>query len=226
MNRKTLSLIVILCTIICVSIMMFFNKVNTNENSMKDKVQVLNKKDINKKDISNDLKNNSENSKCKDKLDNKDEVAVTDSYKKNKMDTIENSIDEDKKEFFSQYDTKDNKKDTTNNEVVDKTNADNNSSINTKDNKNNCNGKETPVFKVSRSQIKDSLTLLDKEKLLSVASKLSAVDYEKIKEYLQDGSDDDMKSTIKLLKERLSDKDYEKVKEVAQKFINMEAINQ
>ncbi|WML36614.1 hypothetical protein [Clostridium sp. OS1-26] len=64
----------------------------------------------------------------------------------------------------------------------------------------------------------------DKEKLLSIAAKLSAVDYEKINKYLQNGSDEDIKNTIKLLKSRLSDKDYEKVRVVAEKFINMDVV--
>ena len=80
------------------------------------------------------------------------------------------------------------------------------------------------MFKVSRSKINESLTLSDKAKLLSVASKLSAIDYEKVNKYIESGKDEDIKNAIKLLKERLSEKDYDKVKEVAKKFINMDVV--
>ena len=82
------------------------------------------------------------------------------------------------------------------------------------------------MFKVSRAKINDSLTLSDKAKLLSIASKLSAVDYEKVRKYLESGADEDVKNAIKLLKERLSEKDYDRVKEVAKKVINMDVVEQ
>lgn len=212
MNKKILSLIVILCTVICVSIMIYFNKINADQNFKDDKVQVLNEKKVNNKEQCN-----SSNLQAKDKLQNNKETTVTENYKKDKISAVENSIDEDKKDFFSQDNIEENN--------IDSKHQSNNKESLT--NKDDCdtNAKDTSVFKISKSQIKDSLTILDKEKLLSVASKLSAVDYEKIKGYLEEGSNDDIKNTIKLLKQRLSDKDYEKVREVAEKFINMEAIN-
>lgn len=200
MRKKILSFIVVLCTTICVGIMVYSNRVDTRENSVKAKVEVLNKKqDMEKKNISKEL------------------ITMPDSYKKNKMDSIKDNIEEDKKEFFSQYYVKDEKKNGVSNSQYNN---------NEQENKNVSNSeKDIPVFKIAKSKIKDNLTFIDKEKLLSIGSKLSAVDYEKTKKYLENGSDEDIKSTIKLLRERLSDKDFEKVKEVAGKFINMEAVN-
>jgi hypothetical protein len=226
MRKKVLSFIVILCTTICVSIMIYSNKMDNKENSVKDKVQVLNKKqnmekknivDQEKKQSSKKEDSNKANPELNSKNTNKSSITMTDSYKKDKMDRIKENMEEDKEDFFSQSYAKDEKKSEVNNSKTDNEN----------ENKNVSNSeKDVPVFKVAKSKIKDNLTLLDKEKLLSISSKLSAVDYEKIKKYLEHGSDEDVKSTIKLLKERLSYKDYEKVKEIAEKFINMEAVNE
>ncbi len=222
MRKKVLSFIVILCTTICVSIMIYSNRVDNKENSVKDKVQVLNKKqNMEKKNIADQEKkqsnkkedSNKANQELNSKNTNKSSITMTDNYKKDKMDRIKENVEEDKEDFFSQYCDKDEKKSEVSNSKTENKNASNSE-------------KDVTVFKVAKSKIKDNLTLLDKEKLLSISSKLSAVDYEKIKKYLEHGSDEDVKSTIKLLKERLSYKDYEKVKEIAEKFINMEAVNE
>jgi hypothetical protein len=151
-------------------------------------------------------------------------------YKKNKMDRINGELQHDKKEFFYQDDLKNN--DIKKNGIKDDkksvtkeikqnniSSASDNKSLNSK---SDSLEKDAPVFKVAKSKISESLTLADKAKLLSVVSKLSAIDYEKANKYLEGGSVEDIKNVIKLLKERLSEKDYDKVKEVASKFINMD----
>lgn len=215
MSKKILSFIVILCTTICVGIMIYSSKVNINENSVNGKVEVMNE----------DKKNNNENSKkqnikSEDKSNLNEEagkksIEITDSYKKNKMEAIEGKINQDKNEVFS----KDNSSNSKESQITQSKCDDN------KSNTNSNNEKDVSVFKVSKSKIKDDLTIADKEKLLSIGSKLSAVDYEKINEYLKNGNEEDIKNTIKLLKERLSDKDYKKVQQVAEKFINMDLVD-
>lgn len=82
-----------------------------------------------------------------------------------------------------------------------------------------------PVFKVASSKILGSLSLLDKEKLLVIGTKLAPLDYVRIKEYLyMDDRDEGVKNAILLLKERLSDEDYEKVKEIMDEYINIDSI--
>ncbi|NMM61532.1 hypothetical protein HBE96_02245 [Clostridium sp. P21] len=223
MKKRILSFVVILCTTICVGIMIYSSRIDVNENSIKGKVEVMNtnnKTNSAESKIQNDKNKGKSEEKSKDNITNspqsksKELISMTDSYKKNKMDMIADKIDEDKKEIFSQYDEK-----------VDKENQRTKSNNDDKNNDNLNSEKDLPVFKVSRSKIKDSLTIADKEKLLSVGSKLSAVDYEKVNQYLKNGSDEDIKNTIKLLKQRLSDKDYGKVEQVVKKFINMESVN-
>ncbi len=224
MNRKILSITIIMCTIICVFIMIHSNKEDIKKNSVKEKVEVLNKsQNTNKKTVNEKIeeKNNNVNIGSSSKEIKKDTIVATDSYKKDKMDMIGMKMDDDKKEFSSEFNVKGEEKDVKNSqETVNKTNNNDKNNTPKLSEKN-----DVPVFKVSKYKIKDDLTLGDKQKLLSVASKLSAVDYEKINGYLKNGSDKDIKNTIGLLKQRLSDKDYEKVEEVAEKFINMESIN-
>lgn len=215
MSKKILSLIVILCTTICVGIMIYSSKVNINENSVKGKVEVINQDKKGNKE--NSKKQNAENeikSNVNDEASKKS-IEITDSYKKNKIEAIEDKINQDKDEVFA----KDNSSSSKESQVAQSKGDDN------KNNTNSNNEKDVSVFKVSKSEIKDDLTIADKEKLLSIGSKLSAVDYEKINEYLKNGNKEDIKNTIKLLKERLSDKDYKKVQQVAEKFINMDLVD-
>ena len=236
MRKIILSLIVIVCTVVCVVIMLFSDIVNENQKPVNNKIQVMDtKKDLEvAKQSTNDSKQGTSGKKNQDVSGNKDldsntekkTYTATDTYKKVKMDEINSEIEHDKKVFFEENNKdKDEKKDISKNSGKEE-DLEANSSENSENTNDSQSKDSTPVFKVSKSKIKDSLTLADKEKLLSIATKLSAIDYEKINKYLETGSDEDIRNTIKLLKNRLSDKDYEKVKGVAEKFINMDAIEQ
>jgi len=246
MNKKVQSCIVILFTIVSILIMIFSDKINNETNFIKSKILVINKKHINlEKQSDNKLKNKDTNNE--DNTNKKIEVhkdtttrsnitasAVTsEQYKKFKMEKMNEELVQDKEDFFSEGNVKENadkqinSSDSKKNSVKQTKGEDSakpdNKAVN---DKTDVSKEDVSVFKVSRSQINDSLTLSDKTKLLSRASKLSAIDYEKVRKYLQSGSDQDIKNTVKLLKERLSEKDYDKAKEVAQKIINMDVVEQ
>ncbi|MBC2579837.1 hypothetical protein [Clostridium sp. DJ247] len=238
MSKRFLSFIVIICTIFCVLIMLFSDRITLKKEANSDKIQVID----NTKPIKGDSKPNkdiiSENNNMQKENESKtnkiNSYVDTDEYKRFKMGKLQQEIKKDKDDFFNKSKVEDNSKyDKGNsNDNLDKGNKKANSSESkkelsgNKDNTSNSVKEGMPVFKISKYKVKDSLTFTDKEKLLVIASKLSAVDYEKINEYLQKGSDEDIKNTIKLLRERLSDKDYEKVREVAGKFINMDVVEQ
>lgn len=240
MKKIILSLIAIIFTAVCVVIMLFSDRMNEKQKPVNNKVQVMDTKKNSEvtKQSTNDLKqgaseeknqnksqNISENKDLSDNAEKKTYIA-TDTYKKMKMNEINGEIEHDKKVFFEENNkTNDVKKGTIkSNDKPEDLKA---NDVESSEDASSSQSKESiPVFKVSKSKIKDSLTLADKEKLLSVAAKLSAIDYEKINKYLENGSDEDIRNTIKLLKSRLSDKDYEKVKVVAEKFINMDAVEQ
>lgn len=232
MKKTILSFIAILCTAICVLIMVFADKIGTKEEIYKDKIEVINDNNTSKQNANIKQNSNIKKEASKDENKGKNEInqanspAVTDAYKSFKMNEISEKMQQDKKVFFEESDKAVEAKKVADKESSKKISSEDTVSENVKKDSVNYSSDSTPVFKVSKSKIKDKLTLSDKEKLLSVAAKLSAVDYEKINKYLQNGSDEDIKNTIKLLKSRLSDKDYEKVKVVAEKFINMDVVEQ
>lgn len=83
----------------------------------------------------------------------------------------------------------------------------------------------TAVFKVESYTIEDRLTLAEKARLLTVAAKISPVDYARISNYLyDDNASRGIINTFSLLKERLSSKDYEKVKDIAEKYMYVDTI--
>jgi lipopolysaccharide export LptBFGC system permease protein LptF len=230
MKKKILSFIAILCTAVCVLIMVFADKIGTKGEIYKDKIEVINDNNTLKENAN--IKKEASKEASKDENKDKNEInqansfAVTDAYKSFKMNEISEKMQQDKKVFFEESDKAVEAKKVADKESSKKISSEDAVSESVKKDSANYSSDSTPVFKVSKSKIKDKLTLSDKEKLLSIAAKLSAVDYEKINTYLQNGSDEDIKNTIKLLKSRLSDKDYEKVKLVAEKFINMDVVEQ
>lgn len=232
MKKTILSFIAILCTAVCVLIMVFADKIGTKGEIYKDKIEVINDNNTSKQN--DNIKQNfnikkeasKDENKGKNETNQANSIAVTDAYKSFKMNEISEKIQQDKKIFFEESDKAVEAKKVEDKENSKKISSEDTASENVKKDSANYSSDSTPVFKVSKSKIKDKLTLSDKEKLLSIAAKLSAVDYEKINTYLQNGSDEDIKNTIKLLKSRLSDKDYEKVKLVAEKFINMDVVEQ
>lgn len=248
MNKKIESFIVVLFTIFCVLIMLFSDQINNKANLIRDKILVIDKNNkgaalkkqdnkIQKNDSTNKTDNINKETKVYNDNTTKGNVSsatvITEKYKKFKMDRMSEELELDKEKFFSRNDLKENvntqdnsvqgKKGSTKQEKKDDSVENDNKPVNGKENSSK---EDMPVFKVSRAKINESLTLADKAKLLSIASKLSAVDYEKVRMYLEKGTDEDVKNTIKLIKERLSEKDYDKVKEVVEKVINMDVVEQ
>jgi hypothetical protein len=226
--------------------MIFSDQINDKTNSIKNKILVISKNHTNSSEQnSNSIQNKSiksddNTSKKAESHDNtvikdntKTPVVMSEKYKKFKMERMNDELIQDKEKFFSEGNIKSNV-DKQNNSIETKSSSvkqSKNQELVKQDNKvindkSDSLKEDVPVFKVSRSKINDSLTLTDKTKLLSIASKLSAVDYEKVRKYLQSGSDQDIKNTVKLLKERLSEKDYDNAKEVAKKIINIDVVEQ
>ncbi len=83
-------------------------------------------------------------------------------------------------------------------------------------NKNSC-----PVFSVQKENIPDKLTINEKGKLFRISNKLSAIDYGKLMEYInQDDDEKAVRDSLRLLKTRLSKKDYEEIKNIMKRFVN------
>ena len=81
-------------------------------------------------------------------------------------------------------------------------------------------------FEILRSDIIGKITPLDRENLLNMGTKLSAIDYTAINQYLDCEDYEGIAKTIELLKLRLSDKEFEKVEEISAAFIDYKLVEE
>lgn len=253
MSKSKMSVIIILCTIITVTAMIkpdifTIQGISETKTSILDNIKKINlfsksdKKVKSQKVTYNDVVQSSEitvkdvntgkvdiplkNSINKSSLDkgtksvSKYGIILTEEAKKSKLNEMHESQIEDIKNYYNEkYAQKDNSKKEVSKQVSKEPNTKKETT------KDNSEIGEAPVFKVSKEEIKEKLSLSDKQKLLLVARKLSPSDYEKINQYISnEGDEQGIIDAIKLLRDRLSDKDYEKIKEVAGKFLNMDVV--
>lgn len=219
MTKKISYIITILCTLLTVGIILLWSNreiesyknscvgVNTSkkvcipEVSKSEKSSGGNEKSINVSENNSESKVNSDSDKLKEIKD----ASKGNSEKRN------NNISS-KKDEIAQSEKNKNTQQINNKKILN-------------ENEKVARMETVSVFKVSKDDIKSKLSLADKEKILNAATKLSPVDYAKIKKYIEsEDSEEGIKMAMKLLKERLSEKDYNKVREVASKFLNMELI--
>lgn len=199
MNKKILSFIIILCTIISVFIIRYVHKTNINDNFISNKISVFNNKQ-------NKHQNNNNDNNIKKFSYLFSDICFTNinsDYKKGKLDEIGEKFEDDKRAFFSDS-----------SEVV---KNDTSKSINKLPKSKEEN---KSISKISNSNPEKSLTAADMEKLNNTANKLPAVDCEKVKSWLQSGKTQDIEEALKLLKQRLSNDDYQKIKTIYDKFIS------
>ena len=195
MSRKKLCFIVIFCTITCVYIMLNHWNKYVSPNYNGYKEEVNSKVNTKGELESDNKKQNNTNVKIDKKVVEKKKIVNDKIVVKEKVNDVNTDV--------------------------------RNSSE--KDLINNSNGSENEetyaaAFKVSKNEIMSSLSLIDKGRILIIASKLSAIDYKKIQELLKIGDEKGIITAIKLLKEKLSEKDYTKIRGIAEKFLNMEMV--
>ncbi|WML36613.1 hypothetical protein [Clostridium sp. OS1-26] len=106
MKKTILSFIAILCTAICVLIMVFADKIGTKEEIYKDKIEVINDSNTSKQNVNIKQNSNIKKEASKDENKGKNEVnqanspAATDAYKIFKMNEISEKMQQDKKIFL------------------------------------------------------------------------------------------------------------------------------
>lgn len=230
MNKKMLSLVVIVCTIITVGFMFYLTKEDDIlEQQGIQQVQQIQEKgnqknknektsgDLNKnKIVSNNQVDNKKEVETKKEVDdkkeveNKKEIENTKNVDGNKVENKKTNIDENK----------DNSS----------TNTDNQTTNNTSDNKNDINKsivaeESKSVFKVDKNTIMDKINFQDKLRLMNITRKLSIIDYGTINKNLK-GQDEYncARDIFRILKSRLSSKDYNEVKEILKPYIDVDAI--
>ena len=219
MTKKISYIITILCTLLTVSIILLWSNreidgyknsrvgVNTSKKVCIPEVPKSEKSSGSNEKGINVSGNNGEN---KGSLDS-DKLKEIKNDSKANSEKINNNVST-KKDDITQNDKNKNTQQINNKKVVN-------------ENEKVARMETVSVFKISKDNIKSKLSLADKEKILNAATKLSPVDYAKIKKYIEsEDSEEGIKMAMKLLKERLAEKDYNKVREVASKFLNMELI--
>lgn len=207
MKYKYLSVLVICLTLAAIGMMVSLNIKNTTKqdnpiaiNQSDENKQQQDKSQINQNDIKkSDVKDN--NVKNEQQNTEKTEINGSDIGKSNT---------ETNKDNYTNNNTKSN-------------------SASAIENNNNVQDEAYPanaaIFKVDVGKLQDEVTLLDKAKLMTVATKISSVDYAKINNYMGDSNRTrGIINIFKLLKIRLSAKDYDQFKNVASKYVDVNCI--
>lgn len=223
MDKKIQTLVVLISTVVCVFTMLYWDKIFMYKNIVIDTIE---KRHYEEKSKNEEMDNNKKVEEAAQVKEISGLDVISNKYKKIKMNSLAEQIENDKVDFFGQekvnYDGEDTEVAANDTDIItSKLKVNENYDKDTDISK-----EEVSVFNTGSSNITKNLTTSDRGKLLSAASKLSAIDFEKVKEYLANGKDIDIKNALRLLKERLSEKDYEKVKEVAEKFIDRDIFEQ
>lgn len=197
MNKKILTILVILATIISVVFILYpSNPKKTTEQS----VQVKN--NTSKKQVADKANNENNTSVKNDKLEKENKADD-----KGKAENSDPLIKVESNEYEDSY--MDNSK----------------NNYNKSDKKEEEALTASMIFKVDKNTIEKKISVSNKAKLLYYASKLSNFDYAQIKDILDNGDEvDGAKDIVKILKNRLKASDYEEVKKILSPYIDIEKI--
>lgn len=201
MNKKIMSYIIVLCTIITV---FFLLKLSREQETMDNEgVQQVIK--INEEQT----KNTNEDKKIVEDNKEIEKTSKSSSDVKNE-EQQKSTVKEDNAELKKEI----------------KENDSNNKDVSISDVSNE--EKEEPVitvFKVDKNTIMDKLSVSEKMKLINLSKKISVIDYGRIKEYLESGEEYDSAVAIfRILKSRLTNDDYKEIKEILTPYIDLEKI--
>ena len=197
MNKKILTILVILATIISVVFILY---PSNPKKSTEQSVQVKN--NTSKKQVADKANNENSTSVKNDKLEKENKADD-----KGKAENSDPLIKVEGNEYEDSY--------------ID--NSKNN--YNKSDKKEEEALTASMIFKVDKNTIEKKISVSNKAKLLYYASKLSNFDYAQIKDILDNGDEvDGAKDIVKILKNRLKASDYEEVKKILSPYIDIEKI--
>lgn len=197
MNKKILTILVILATIISVVFILYpSNPKKTTEQSVQ-------------------VKNNTSKKQVADKANNENNTSV----KNDKLETEKKADDKGKAENSDPLIKVEG------NEYEDSYIDNSKNNYNKSDKKEEEALTASMIFKVDKNTIEKKISVSNKAKLLYYASKLSNFDYAQIKDILDNGNEvDGAKDIVKILKNRLKASDYEEVKKILSPYIDIEKI--
>ncbi len=197
MNKKILTILVILATIISVVFILYpSNPKKTTEQSVQVKNNTSKKQVADKANNENNTSVKNDKLEKENKADDKGKAENSDPLIKVESNEYEDSYINNSKNNYNKSDKKEEEALTA-----------------------------SMIFKVDKNTIEKKISVSNKAKLLYYASKLSNFDYAQIKDILDNGDEvDGAKDIVKILKNRLKASDYEEVKKILSPYIDIEKI--
>ncbi|ERK32165.1 hypothetical protein [Clostridium intestinale] len=197
MNKKILTILVILATIISVVFILYpSNPKKTTERSVQVKNNTSEKQVADKANNENNTSVKNDKLEKENKADDKGKAENSDPLIKVEGNEYEDSYIDNSKNNYNKPDKKEEEALTA-----------------------------SMIFKVDKNTIEKKISVSNKAKLLYYASKLSNFDYAQIKDILDNGDEvDGAKDIVKILKNRLKASDYEEVKKILSPYIDIEKI--
>jgi len=197
MNKKILTILVILATIISVVFILYpSNPKKTTEQSVQVKNNTSKKQVADKANNENNTSVKNDKLEKENKADDKGKAENSDPLIKVESNEYEDSYIDNSKNNYNKSDKKEEEALTA-----------------------------SMIFKVDKNTIEKKISVSNKAKLLYYASKLSNFDYAQIKDILDNGDEvDGAKDIVKILKNRLKASDYEEVKKILSPYIDIEKI--
>lgn len=197
MNKKILTILVILATIISVAFILYpSNPKKTTEQSVQVKNNTSEKQVADKANNENNTSVKNDKLEKENKADDKGKAENSDPLIKVEGNEYEDSYIDNSKNNYNKPDKKEEEALTA-----------------------------SMIFKVDKNTIEKKISVSNKAKLLYYASKLSNFDYAQIKDILDNGDEvDGAKDIVKILKNRLKASDYEEVKKILSPYIDIEKI--
>lgn len=197
MNKKILTILVILATIISVVFILYpSNPKKTTEQSVQVKNNTSKKQVADKANNENNTSVKNDKLEKENKADDKGKAENNDPLIKVEGNEYEDSYIDNSKNNYNKPDKKEEEALTA-----------------------------SMIFKVDKNTIEKKISVSNKAKLLYYASKLSNFDYAQIKDILDNGDEvDGAKDIVKILKNRLKASDYEEVKKILSPYIDIEKI--
>lgn len=222
MNKRFLSLIVLVFTTIAMGYMMKLTEEKNKEIIFSRDVNLEKREDLNKDNLSYKTESDEE----KVKVTKKEENNLSKDYAEDKIDYSreknnkeeKNNINEEKENLYIDYKAREEKVEE---EYI---NKDRDKENNLKENPIK---EEEKVFKVDKYSIPNKISKRDKIKLISMSKQLSLSDYGLLVEHIK--RTDELEAAVdifKILKDKLSYRDYKLIKEIFNPYINIELIEE
>ncbi|MDZ4994161.1 hypothetical protein GNF80_14470 [Clostridium perfringens] len=217
MNRGFLSFSILFFTTITMGIMLYFVKLNFEQNQ---KFEVNRIEEENKNYLDENSNKNKEYNKIEEKEDNNDKLDENNNY------------DAKEKDIFDEYEPEIEKKEEAIEEKIGESvkEIEKNKGNKDKDNFNvesSLEEESEQVFRMDKFSIPKKIAKSDKLKLMSIAKNLSISDYGILLEHIKRSDELDAAVDIfRILKDKLEDKEYKEMKDILSPYINIELIEE